>query len=359
MSNNNPILKINLKSIESNAAFIVKECQHHGIKVTGVTKSFRADKAISQLMLQAGMEILADSRMDNLKQLRRDFPLAKLMLLRITMPSEAADVVAYCDMSANSEISTIALINEAAAALGRTHGIILMVDMGDLREGLWPTKVVETALLVEGMANVHLVWLAVNFGCFGGVLPDEDNTQRFAELALATEQALGRKLEMVSIGGTTCLELIQSGKLHPAINYFRVGEAVTSGTNASKNSAPIPGTLQNGFRLLAEIVELKEKPSVPQGQIGMDAFGNIPAFPDKGQMLRGVLAIGKQDSSFDALQPLEEKIEILGGSSDHMICDMTGTTGHAVGTTVEFCVGWSAMLHLMTSPYVAKIYTDS
>ena len=41
----------------------------------------------------------------------------------------------------------------------------------------------QTAALVEKMPQLHLLGIAVNFACFGGVLPDISNTTRFARLA--------------------------------------------------------------------------------------------------------------------------------------------------------------------------------
>ncbi len=351
-----PRLLINITSIRDNTEFVVRTCGQNNIKITGVTKSFCGQPPLAATMLQGGVEVLADSRMDNLRLLRKSFPEAKLMLLRITMPGEAKDTVAICDRSVNSELATIEQLNTLAGQAGKKHGIILMVDMGDLREGLWPDDVLAAALSVEGLPHVELIGLATNFGCFGGVLPDEVNTSDFARLALEVEAAIARPLEVVSIGGSTCLELAQSGQLHPKINDLRIGEAISVGTNASQHGAPIPGMRQDGFRLLAELAEIQDKPSVPIGQIGPDAFGHVPHFTDKGIMRRGVLAIGKQDTSFDLLRPVDTAIEILGGSSDHMICDLTSCREYRVGDVVEFEVGWSAMLHLMTSPYVEKEY---
>jgi len=351
-----PRLLINLPSIKDNTDYVVKTCGRNKIKITGVTKSFCGAPPLAAEMLRGGIEVLADARIANLRLLRKSFPKAKLMLLRITMPGEAAETVAICDRSVNSELATIEQLNTLAGQAGKKHGIILMVDMGDLREGLWPDDVLAAALSVEGLPHVELIGLATNFGCFGGVLPDATNTGAFARLAMQVEEGIKRPLEVISIGGTTCLELAQSGQLHPKINDLRIGEAISVGTSASQHGAPISGMHQNGFRLLAELVEIQDKPSVPIGQIGPDAFGNIPHFADKGIMRRGVLAIGKQDTSFDLLRPIDENIEILGGSSDHMICDLTSCGEYHVGDVVEFEVGWSAMLHLMTSPYVEKEY---
>ena len=56
----------------------------------------------------------------------------------------------------------------------------------------------------------------------------------------------------------------------------------------------MPGTRQDTVKLVAEVIELKRKPSMPIGKIGKDAFGNTPVFEDKGIRLRAILAVGNR-----------------------------------------------------------------
>jgi predicted amino acid racemase len=48
---------------------------------------------------------------------------------------------------------------------------------------------------------------------------------------------------------------------------------------------------------------------------------------------------------------------VLGGSSDHLLLDLTDATHkYKVGDVLTFKVGYGSMLKAMTSPYVEKVY---
>ncbi len=114
------------------------------------------------------------------------------------------------------------------------------------------------------------------------------------------------------------------------------------------------GIYTDAFTLIAEVIELKTKPSRPCGEIAQDAFGRVPVFEGKGNMERAILALGRQDVDVSAIKP-RIKADVLGASSDHLILDVSGL-GLEVGAKVRFDVGYSALLRAMTSPYVEKVY---
>ena len=66
-----------------------------------------------------------------------------MWLLRAPTPATAADTVRLADVSLNSEVETVRALDAAAAAAGRRHGIVLMIDLGDLREGIMPRELDE------------------------------------------------------------------------------------------------------------------------------------------------------------------------------------------------------------------------
>ena len=91
----------------------------------------------------------------------------------------------------------------------------------------------------------------------------------------------------------------------------------------------------------------------------MDAFCEKPSFKDNGIIKRAILAIGKQDISIKGLIPVDERINILGGSSDHLILDITHASNkYEVGDIVDFRVDYGCLLVAMTSPYIAKYYLE-
>ena len=106
----------------------------------------------------------------------------------------------------------------------------------------------------------------------------------------------------------------------------------------------------------AEIIEIKRKPSVPTGEIGLDAFFRKPVFEDRGIRKRALLAIGRQDVDLDQIKPCDEEIEIIGASSDHLIVDVDSCSrDYRVGDIIEFNLNYVSILRLMTSEYVRKV----
>ena len=88
----------------------------------------------------------------------------------------------------------------------------------------------------------------------------------------------------------------------------------------------------------------------------MNAFGKVPVFEDKGNMLRAILAIGKQDVDHNEIIPFDT-IDVLGSSSDHVIVDVSDSVKiYKVGDVIAFKLTYSSILSLMTSKYVGKHY---
>jgi len=348
-----PRVEVNLNKLKENANFLAKLSEKHGIKIMGVTKCFCAIPELSKALVEGGVEYIADSRIENLIKLK-DLNVKKV-LLRIPMQSEAELVVKYSDYSQNSELETLKLLGAKALEIGKIHKVILMVDLGDLREGIWPEDVdgfVAEAIKIEG---IKIVGFGVNLTCYGGVIPDENNLGRLVEIAKKMQEKYNLDLEIISGGNSSSLYLLLENRLPKGINNLRFGEALLLGRETAFGNF-VDGLHKDVFILRAEIIELKEKPSVPIGNIGMDAFGQKPHFEDKGIMKRAIVAMGRQDIDPSGLIPLDQAISIVGASSDHTILDVTHSKReYKVGDTVEFVMEYGALLRAMTSEYVKKV----
>lgn len=346
-----PKLKVNTSKIKQNVFKLVEMCREQGIEVAGVTKVFCGDPKIAEIYVSGGVSFLADSRIQNLKKLK-DIDIKKIML-RLPMISEASDTVKYSDISLNSEIETIRELSKCALELGKVHNIVLMVDLGDLREGYYTEedlmKAVEEAILLEG---VDIVGLGTNMTCYGAVIPKPENLDRLAELKEKIEKRYSLKLDIISGGNSSSVYLLRENDL--PINNLRLGETLVLGTESAYGKQ-IEGTVNDAFTLQVEVIEIKEKPSVPTGEIGRDAFGKIPSFTDRGVRRRAICAIGKQDIDLDGLNSIDEKVIILGASSDHLILDTTDSKkDYKIGDIVEFKLNYVGILSAMTSSYVYK-----
>lgn len=354
---NGSVLEVDLGKLSFNAAQVVERCHAHGIEVLGVTKGFSADPRIVAALLAGGVDGLADSRLENIIELRECGFDQPITLLRIPRLSDVAEVVRYVDTSVNSEFTVIQALAQAARESGRVHNIILMVDVGDLREGVMAENVIGAVKKISLLKGIKLQGLGTNMGCFGGVLPSTENLGILVSLKNALA-SWGIKLDIISGGGTSSLLLLEKGEIPAGINQLRVGEGILLGTDTT-NNRKIPGLYDDAFTLYVEAIEVKAKPSVPIGDIGRDAFGNTPEFVDKGIRQRAILALGKQDVYIEGLTPVDAGMQILGASSDHLIMDITDASrAIKVGDEVAFRINYAGLLSACGSKYISKRYKN-
>ena len=242
---------------------------------------------------------------------------------------------------------------------GKTHKIVLMIDLGDLREGIFFEKEDEIYAAVEqilALKNIELYGVAVNLTCYGAIIPKNDNLSNLARIAGEIEKKFSIKLPIVSGGNSSSIYLIGKGELPAGINNLRLGESFFLG-NDTAYFTKLPGTVDDAITLEAEIIELKEKPSLPIGEVGKDAFGQVPVYEDKGLMMRAIVAVGQQDVALDSVEPVDEDLEVMGASSDHMIVDVTHSAKeYKVGDVISFKLGYGGMLRTTTSAYVQRAY---
>ncbi|WP_346929833.1 ornithine racemase Orr [Clostridium sp.] len=352
VKNRYPRIDIDLKKLTYNAKFLLNMCNGKMIDVAVVTKVFCSEPYIVKGVLDAGVKTIGDSRVANLKKIV-NLPCEKL-LLRIPALSEVREVIMYSDISLNSEIDTIKALSKEAIRAKKTHKIILMVDLGDLREGVLEKDVLEISREIVKLSNIKFMGIGTNLTCYGGVIPDEVNLGRLLKIKNNIEEELNIKIPIVSGGNSSSLYMVMNKTIPEGINSLRLGESVVLGRETAYGR-DIPGMFGDVFTLKGEIIEIKDKPSVPIGNIGMDAFGEVPTFQDRGIIKRAIISIGRQDVKIDGITPRDEKIRILGGSSDHLLLDVTESeSDYKVGDIISFDVDYGALLSLMTSSYIKK-----
>lgn len=358
-----PRLVIDTEKLRQNLDAVAKITKEKGgCSLMIVTKGLCADREVAKLIAtHPAVDYMADSRIQNIESY---YELAhnndkETLLLRLPMESEIEDVVKYADVSFNSELHTIQLLNEEACKQGKKHKIILMIDLGDLREGIFfedEEHIYDAVRRIIKMDNIILEGIGVNLTCYGAIIPKNDNLSQLVLWAEKIEDRFGIKLNVVSGGNSSSIYLIEKGELPKGINNLRLGESFLLGNDTAYGSK-LEGTVDDALVCEAQIIELKEKPSLPIGEVGKDAFGQVPVYEDRGIIKRAIVAIGKQDTDLDSMEPLDEGVEILGGSSDHTILDVTNAKRDLkVGDVVSFKLSYGGLLKNATSPYVEKVY---
>jgi len=348
-----PYLEIDLSKLRSNAKNLVTQFGTRGIGITGVTKSFLGEPRIANCLVSAGIISLGDSRIENIIRMKEANMQAHFTLIRTPSINDAHEVVSYTDVSFNTELSIIAALSKSAIEQKKVHDIVLMVEMGDLREGIPIQELGTTFEKVLKMKGVRIVGLGTNLACLSGVRPTRYNMDKLSRLAGIYERSYGITLHLISGGNSANFDWLQENDNVGRINNIRLGEVILLGRE-TLSRRHIEGLHLDAITLVAEVIESKIKPSLPEGQTGQDAFGNTPIFENKGKMLRSIIALGKQDVHVGGLMPILD-VDILGSSSDHIILDTTRTPLH-VGDKIRFGVNYAALLSSMTSPFVRSVY---
>jgi ornithine racemase len=267
------------------------------------------------------------------------------------MLSQVADVVDVADVSLNTDAVVLAALDQAASQQKRMHAVVLMVELGDLREGIAFDDVPAAVRAVLDHSSLELVGLGANLACQNGVIPDDRNMGILTGLAYDIEAQHGISLDVISGGNSANLNWALQTHNVGRIDELRLGEAILLGVDPLYRT-PIAGLHTDAFTLIAEVIEVAMKPAQPWGDRAQAAFGEAPARTGCKTVHQAILALGRQDVDPDGLQP-PEGITILGMSSDHLIVDL-GDHPVVVGDEINFGVGYGALVRAMTSPFVTK-----
>lgn len=349
-----PRIEISLSQIRENTQILSDVYLEKGISLMGVTKAILGEPSIAKAMIEGGVKLIADSRIENILKMKNAGISIPYVLLRTPL-SQAESIVENVDISLNTEIETIRSLSHHAKTQNKTHQVIIMVELGDLREGVMPCDLSQFIRETLSLPNIRIIGIGCNLTCYGGIKPDDKNMRELSELVGSLEKEFQIELKIISGGNSANYEWFKSTANVGRINNLRLGESILLGCETVGRKA-IPGLHRNAFQLVAEVIESKEKPSLPSGEIGQDAFGNVPSFLDRGIRQRVIIALGKQDIPVSGLKS-NDNLRIIGSSSDHIILDGENHKLE-VGDEVRFSLDYGGLLAAMTSPFVMKHFQD-
>jgi len=349
-------IEVDCGCLQRNTEAVVALCAPHGIEVVGVTKACCGHPDVARAMLAGGASKLAESRLSNVQRLRQAGIAAEIILLRLPALSEADQVVRLTQVSLNSQVETVRALSRAASLHGVTHGVILMIETGDRREGILPKQALEVATAMSALPNIELIGMGANTTCIGGVLPTRENTQLLVDVAEEVERRLGIQFQTISAGNSASLALLLRNEMPARANQLRIGGAIMIGEVDSTGEWPDALPHQDAFTVTAEVIEVETKPSTPEGRLAPNAFGEIPQWLDLGDRRRAILALGRQDLQVESLIPKRSGVTILGASSDHLVLDVTESAPPVnVGDVLEFRPLYGAVATGMASAVTTQI----
>lgn len=322
-----------------------------------MTKLMSGNRLFLSEVLNTGIAQAADSRVSNLKMIKTLHPEIETIYIKPPAKRSIPGVVRYADISMNTEVETIRMLSEEAGKQKKKHKIIIMIELGELREGVLGEELMDFYSNVFKMENIEVVGIGTNLNCLYGVLPNHDKLIQLSLYKQLIEARFNKQIPYVSGGSSVTIPLIFQQLLPAGINHFRVGESLFLGTNVY-NDTVLEHMHADVFRLYSEIIELSEKPVVPMGELGTNVEGKEFDFKEEdiGQTTyRAILDLGLLDVDKQHITPIDEEINYLGGSSDMMVIDLgQNKKGYKVGDLIEFRMDYMGTLRAINSKYIEK-----
>ena len=348
---------LNKEKLKHNYDFLDKLFKKHKIEWAVVSKLLCGNKTYLKELISLGVKQICDSRVSNLKAVKEIAPNIETVYINPPAKRALKGVVKYADISMNTEFATIKLLNEEARKMDKTHKIMIMIEMGELREGVMWDEFIDFYESVFNLSNIEVVGIGTNLNCLYGVLPNQDKLIQLSLYEQLIEAKFNKNIPYVSGGSSVTIPMIFKGLLPKSINHFRVGETLYLGTDVY-NDSTIRNMEYNVFQLFAEIIELSEKPIVPTGEMGTNVEGTEYDFNDSDvgkSTCRAILDIGLLDVEIEHIQPLDNEIEFVGSSSDMIVLDLgKNPKKYKVGDLVEFSLDYMGTLKVLNSKYIEK-----
>lgn len=355
-------ITLNRNKLQHNYTFLDQLFNKNNMDWAIVAKMLCGHEGYLAEVLKISDRDICDSRLSNLKAIKKISPEAQTIYIKPPAQRLVKSIVEYADVSFNTEIQTLYALSAEAVKQDKVHRVVLMVEMGELREGILPDQLADFYEEVLHLPNLLIVGLGTNLNCLNGILPDEEKLQNLKKCREMLEKRFGKKIPYISGGSSVTLPLLLNNEIPDGINHFRIGETLFFGTDVYAD-AYIEGMYQDVFTLTAEIIELNEKPKVPTGIAGTNLTGEQPEFDlaDEGKTsVRAIVDIGLLDIDAKNISPLRSDISIIGASSDMLVLDLgDNETAFKVGDTLEFGMNYMAVLRAMNSDYVDKVVVDT
>ena len=350
-------IELNRKKLQTNFDFLEKRFKARKIDWGIVVKLLCGNKLFIQEVLDLGICEIHDSRISNLRVVKSLDPNVQTVYIKPPAKRSIEEVITYADVSFNTEYVTIKMLSDEAVRQNKTHKIIIMIELGDLREGVMGEAFVDFYRKVFKLPKISVVGIGANLNCLYGVMPSED---KYIQLSLYKELIkayFNVDIQWISGGTSVVLPMFFKNQLPPAVNHFRIGEALFFGLNIEEQST-FEGMHDDVFKLRAEIIELTEKPMIPVGKLAENPSGEVLEIDESlygKTSLRAIIDLGLLDISPDYLIPDDPDIEVVGASSDMLILNLgSSEKDYKVGDLVSFKLKYMGALGIMNSNYIEK-----
>lgn len=351
-------LQLYQPSLAHNFRFLKALFEEEKVSWGIVSKLLCGNRNYLKELLDLGVKEIHDSRVSNLKTIKELNPEVQTVYIKPPARRSIKSIVKYADVSMNTELETIRMLSEEAGNQDKMHKIIIMVEMGDLREGVLGDELVAFYEQVFRLPNIRIIGLGTNLNCLHGVMPSQDKLVQLALYKQIIELKFNREIPWISGGTSVTIPLLLNKQIPKGVNHFRVGETLFFGSDLFTNET-VPGMRDDVFELFAEVIEITEKPMLPIGELAANPQGiTMEIDPDLygKTSVRAIIDIGLLDIDPKYLVFDESRFEIVGSSSDMLVLDLgSNPLNIQVGDVVPFRLKYMGALGILNSSYIEKL----
>jgi len=350
-------IEFDKEKLRYNFNYLDQLFKSHDIQWGIVTKVLCGNETFIKEILDLDISQVCDSRTLNLKVIKKLKPEIETVYIKPPAIRNIKNVIKYADISFNTEYSTIKGLSEEAERQNSPHKIIIMIEMGDLREGVMRKEFINFYFRVFNLPYIEVVGIGMNLNCLNGVLPNNDKLIQLSLYKQLIQSKFHKNIPLVSGGTSVTIPLLTKDLLPGGVNHFRVGETLFFG-NDLYNNTKLENMVSNVFRFFTEIIELSKKPVVPEGDMGLNLTGNSVEINKEDynkSSYRAILDLGLLDVEERNLQPIDKELEFVGSSSDMIVMDLgENLRNYKVGDLIEFDINYLGLLSLLNSNYIEK-----
>jgi len=350
-------ITLDSKKLKSNYDYLDTLFKKNDIKFSIVAKVLCGNKLFLTELLKFDIDQVCDSRVSNLKEIKSLNPKIETIFIRPSPKNSVANIVKYADISVNTEVETIKLLSQEAKKQNIIHKIIIMIELGELREGILGDALIAFYESIFRLENIQVVGIGANLSCLYGVLPNEDKLIQLSLYKQLIEAKFNKKISYISGGSSVTIPMILKNQLPKGINHFRVGETLFLGTNAYDHTE-IKEMYPDVFILYSQIIELIEKPMVPNGERGTNVEGESFDFKEENigkTAYRAIIDLGLLDVEANHIELVDKNLKLAGASSDMIVVDLDeNKKKFKVGDLIKFKLDYMGLLRIMNSKYIVK-----
>lgn len=358
-------ITINSRKILDNISLIDDLMSAYGLQWSLMTKVLSGNSEVLKSILSADVcskvHSFGDSRLSSLAMIKEILPNAKTMYIKPPAISMVDEVIRFADISLNTSFDTIEALSYEALKQEKKHQIVIMIEMGELREGVMHDNLITFYDSVFKLPNIEVIGIGTNLGCLYGIEPTYDKLIQLSLYKELIEAKFNTKINLVSGGTSITLPLIRSGKVPRAVNHFRIGEAAFLGMTPFDNSR-FESLHTDAFEYHAQIVEIEEKHYIPEGNITDASIGHtvMKNYSPNKKSYRALLDFGILDVDTSELEPIDDDVDFIGTTSDLSVYDLginendSGETVYKVGDEIVFNPSYMGVARLMTSKFIDK-----